>query len=155
MGIASKQHLLEVKINAALLKQTDWARDLLSKAKPNTLCFFNEALCGWETTKNNLHNMVEKKLIPQPHLSLWLRLLISQFMTVCVCVYCHQSVWMCSRVCLSASSQSKGKVVVFRWERSRLTNNIANICESCCGIPPSFSPTAACFYQTSLNSRTE
>ena len=37
--------------------------------------------------------MDEKKLIPQPHLLLWLRLLIYRFMTKCV--YCQETMCMC------------------------------------------------------------
>lgn len=102
--------------------QTHWnlthrqrARDLYSRAKPCSLCFFYEALCGWEEPKNNLHNMVEKKLIPQPHLLLWVRLLIYRFMTGCV--------FIATSRCICASSQGKGKVLVWGWERSKLTNN--------------------------------
>lgn len=101
---------ISVKINENT--QTHWnlshrhrARDLYSKPKRYTLCFFYEALCGWGEPKNNLHNTVEKKLIPQPHLLLWVRLLIYRFMTGCVstatslhmCV-CHDRElkrWLC------------------------------------------------------------
>ncbi len=104
--------------------QTRWnltrrhrARDLYSRAKPCPLCFFHEALCGWAEPKNNLHNMVEKKLIPQPHLLLWVRLLIYRFMTGCV-------VFIATSQCVCASSQGMGKVLVWGWERSKLTNNV-------------------------------
>lgn len=47
---------------------------------------FYEALCGWEEPKNNLHNTAGMKLIPKPHLLLWLRLLICRLMTTRVCL---------------------------------------------------------------------
>lgn len=112
---------ISVKINENT--QTHWnlshrhrARDLYSKPKRYTLCFFYEALCGWGEPKNNLHNTVEKKLIPQPHLLLWVRLLIYRFMTGCVST--ATSLHMC------VSWQGIEEVVVQGWERSNLTNNI-------------------------------
>lgn len=108
-------------------KLTDSARDLCSKAKPNPLCFFYEALCGWEEPKNNLHNMVEKKLIPQPHLLLWLRLLIYRFMAGCVFIAASR------RVCVPQREEGERWLCV----AGRGANWQIMYTESCGGIPPS------------------
>lgn len=139
MWTAAKQHLLEAQSNEVPLKANRLSQRSVFKSQTLPALFFYEALCGWEEPKNNLHNMVEKKLIPQPHLLLWVRLLIYRFMAGRVLIATSRRV--CARV-----QQHEG-----RERRLCAAGRGANwqiMCmESCGGIPPSCVSSASALQQ--------
>ena len=122
--LLKKLHLLEGELKT---KRAQSQRSVFKSQTLQALFFyFHEALCGWEETKNNLHNMVEKKLIPPPasfdtlshafNLMLYDRVCLLPRVRVCVCIITRRGERACGE----------------GWEKRKLMNTV----RCCCGIPP-------------------